>query len=89
LLSNLIGTGLGPLAVGVMSDALAPRFGEDSLRIALVIWTPGYLWAMFHVLRARRFVREDIESSRAEEQAAVMHTPTRSGVQSQSNPLAY
>jgi predicted MFS family arabinose efflux permease len=74
LLSNLIGMGLGPVAVGVLSDYLAPRLGEGSLRMALVIWTPGYLWAAFHLLRARRYVRGDIESSRAQEQAAALQT---------------
>lgn len=32
---NLIGMGLGPLVVGVASDYLEPRFGEDALRWAL------------------------------------------------------
>lgn len=66
-LANLIGMGIGPMAVGAMSDLLAPHFGEDSLRMALVVWTPGYLWAVFHLLWARRYVRDDIESSRAED----------------------
>lgn len=73
LLSNLIGMGLGPFAVGAMSDLLAPRLGDESLRIALVVWTPGYLWAAWHLLRARRHVRDDIESARVTEQAAVMN----------------
>ncbi len=66
LLSNLIGMGIGPVAVGAMSDFLAPELGTESLRMALVIWTPGYLWAVFHLLRARRYVGEAIESSRAD-----------------------
>lgn len=72
MLANLIGMGLGPVAVGVLSDFLAPRLGDESLRVALVIWTPGYLWAAFHLLRACRYVRDDIESSRVEGQTAVM-----------------
>jgi MFS family permease len=32
---NLIGMGGGPLFIGVLSDQLAPRFGEDSLRAAM------------------------------------------------------
>jgi MFS family permease len=73
LLSNLIGMGLGPVAVGAMSDYLAPRLADESLRIALVIWTPGYLWGVFHLLRARRYVRDEIESSRALEQSVALH----------------
>jgi MFS family permease len=72
LLSNLIGMGVGPVVVGAISDFLAPRLGDGSLRAALVIWTPGYLWAVAHLLRARRYVCEEIESSRAEEQAAAL-----------------
>ncbi len=32
---NLIGLGLGPLTVGIISDALAPTMGADSLRYAI------------------------------------------------------
>lgn len=34
---NLIGLGLGPLTTGLISDALQPEFGIDSLRYAMVI----------------------------------------------------
>ncbi|GAB5451674.1 MAG: MFS transporter [Halioglobus sp.] len=34
---NLIGLGLGPLATGLLSDALAARYGIDSLRYAMVV----------------------------------------------------
>jgi MFS family permease len=34
---NLVGLGAGPFAVGWLSDTLAPRFGAESLRWALVI----------------------------------------------------
>ncbi|MEH3037406.1 MAG: MFS transporter [Sphingomonas adhaesiva] len=33
---NLIGLGIGPLAVGQLSDALAPAYGEESLRYAML-----------------------------------------------------
>jgi MFS transporter, Spinster family, sphingosine-1-phosphate transporter len=58
--SNLIGLGLGPMAVGVMSDVLAPLYGEDSLKVSLLMWTPGYLWAAYHLLRAGKSVQADI-----------------------------
>jgi hypothetical protein len=48
LCMNLIGLGLGPLAVGVMSDVLAPRFGDFSLNIALAIFTVIGLWGALH-----------------------------------------
>jgi len=58
---NLIGLGIGPWFVGFMSDALAPRFGVESLRWALLgIVTIGNLWATFHYLAAARTLREDL-----------------------------
>jgi len=40
---NLLGLGLGPLAVGALSDALAAGFGEASIRLALLAGTVGCL----------------------------------------------
>lgn len=60
LLANLIGMGLGPLAAGALSDALHPSLGEDSLRYALLILCPGYLWAAWHLLRAARTIAFDL-----------------------------
>lgn len=37
LLLNLIGMGLGPLLVGILSDLLAPSFGAESVRYAMLI----------------------------------------------------
>ena len=37
LLLNLIGMGLGPVTVGVLSDLLADRYAQDSIRYAMVI----------------------------------------------------
>ena len=61
LFANLIGMGLGPLAAGALSDVLRPRFGEESLRYALLALCPGYLWAMWHLWRASRTVTRDIQ----------------------------
>lgn len=58
--ANLIGMGLGPLAVGALSDGLGPRFGEDSLRYALLAFCPGYFWAGWHAWQAGRVVTGDI-----------------------------
>lgn len=60
LAANLIGAGIGPLAVGALSDALLPRFGLDALRYALVLLCPGYFWAAWHLWRASRTVAGDI-----------------------------
>lgn len=57
-LSSLLGLGLGPWLVGVVSDALHPQFGSESLRYALLLSTFAMLWAGLHfqlsALRARR-----------------------------------
>lgn len=34
---NVVGTGFGPLVVGVLSDLLAPQFGTSSIRVALLV----------------------------------------------------
>ncbi|WP_394439005.1 spinster family MFS transporter [Sphingobium naphthae] len=50
LVLNLFGTGLGPLFIGAMSEALTPRFGAQALIYALLTLAPffpiaaGTLW---------------------------------------------
>jgi predicted MFS family arabinose efflux permease len=61
LASNLIGGGLGPLAVGALSDVLRPSVGEASLRYALLAMCPGYLWGGWHLWRASRTVSRDLQ----------------------------
>lgn len=69
LFANLIGMGLGPLAAGALSDALRPYFGEQSLRYSLLILTPGYGWAAWHLWRARRTVTRDLAAAASLEKA--------------------
>ena len=37
IISTLLGVGTGPLLAGLLSDALVPRFGVESLRYALLL----------------------------------------------------
>jgi predicted MFS family arabinose efflux permease len=60
LFANLIGLGLGPVATGVISDALLPRFGNESLRYALLSLCPGFLWVAWHLWRASKAVDHDL-----------------------------
>ena len=60
LLANLIGLGLGPIAVGVLSDLLAPMFGQESLRYALMLFSPGYLWVAYYYWKAGNTIEDDI-----------------------------
>jgi MFS family permease len=68
---NLIGLGLGPLAVGALSDAFRPWAGEASLRGALLALCPLYLWVSWHIWRASKTVFYDIEKTRLD-----AHTPS-------------
>ncbi len=44
-INNLIGIGLGNLAIGALSDAMAARFAEESLRYAILSGTGFYVLA--------------------------------------------
>ena len=57
---NIIGLALGPSAVGFLSDLLAPEFGNDSLRWALLICSLANLWAAFHYWQAGRHFPGDL-----------------------------
>jgi predicted MFS family arabinose efflux permease len=52
--NNFVGLGLGPLAVGVISDRLSPAYGERSLAIALTLLSFLSLWAALHYLVSAR-----------------------------------
>jgi predicted MFS family arabinose efflux permease len=49
---NLIGGSLGPLAVGMLSDALAASAGQQSIRYALLAMPLFLAWSGFHYARA-------------------------------------
>ena len=49
---NIVGLAFGPSVVGMISDLLAPHYGVDSLRWALLICSMANLWAAFHYWRA-------------------------------------
>ena len=68
LLANLIGFGLGPITAGVLSDLLAPRFEQESLRYALLLLSPGYLLPAYCYWKASHTIEADIRS--VESQAA-------------------
>jgi MFS family permease len=57
---NLVGMGLGPLAVGALNDHLAPSLGLEAVRYSLMLAAiPHALAALFNVLAART-LREDL-----------------------------
>ena len=48
MILTLVGLGLGPLAVGALSQIAFAGFGEDSLRYALLVWQFVGFWAAVH-----------------------------------------
>lgn len=53
LVINLIGLGLGPTLIGVISDALRPSLGDaEALRWAMLSFAAATPWALFHYWRA-------------------------------------
>lgn len=63
---NIIGLGLGPFLVGVLSDLLSDRFGIESLKYAILIATFAYFWAGAHFILAGRTIRQDLDSAMKE-----------------------
>ena len=45
---NLIGLGLGPTLVGIISKVLRPEYGEESLRYAMFVFAAATPWALYH-----------------------------------------
>jgi MFS family permease len=60
LLTNVIGFGIGPQIVGLLSDALAPVAGQDSLRYAMIVMSIAAPLAGYHFWRVGCTVRQDV-----------------------------
>ncbi len=60
LITNLIGGGIGPQAVGIMSDYLATGYQQDSLRYALLAVSLVFgLWSSLHYFLAGKTIRRE------------------------------
>jgi len=60
---NLIGGGLGPLFVGLLSDRLKPQLGSQSLRWALASMAIFWVIAAWFFLRTGRTLRRDLDAA--------------------------
>jgi MFS family permease len=61
-LANLVSMGVGPLIVGMVSDYFNARYGNESLRYALlVIVFVTFLWSSIHFFLSTRTLREDLK----------------------------
>ena len=59
-IGNLIGLGLGPLFVGIVSDIFADSFGARSLSIGLTLLAGFSVWGGFHFMAGARYLRADL-----------------------------
>jgi MFS family permease len=60
---NLIGLGLGPLAIGALNDALTATHGPQAIRYSLLIIAATNLWAAAHFFAGARTVRADVAAA--------------------------
>jgi MFS family permease len=63
LVKTLFGMGLGPLAIGIASDSLAPAAGQHSLRYALLLVAAVNIVSAAHFMRAGKALRADLGTS--------------------------
>jgi MFS family permease len=57
---TMVGLGLGPLLIAMISDALAPVASEHSLRYALLLAPAVNIWAAIHFFLAAKTMRDDV-----------------------------
>lgn len=62
---NIIGMGIGPQAVGILSDVFAAEHGSESLRYSLMVFSLVNLWCAFHYFLAARNFREGVGKATA------------------------
>jgi len=62
LVIAVLGMGLGPFAIGVVSDALEPSYGPSAIRYSLLLLAGVNVWALVHNLLGARALREDLEA---------------------------
>ncbi|MEE4144429.1 MAG: MFS transporter [Halieaceae bacterium] len=57
---NMIGLGLGPLLTGMVSDMLAPAYGDQALRYSMLVTTQMYLLALLMFALAAKHLPADL-----------------------------
>ena len=58
---TLVGSSVGPMAIGWASDQLAPAYGQMSLRYAMCLMVVTMFWSGVHFLLAARALGKDID----------------------------
>jgi predicted MFS family arabinose efflux permease len=59
---NLVGLGMGPYCVGLLSDALEPRFGTGAVRYALLVVALAHVAGSLHNALAARTLAADLRA---------------------------
>ena len=57
---NIVGLGLGPQAVGILSDVLREDYGQESLRYSLFVFSFVNIWSAYHFYQAGKYLKEDL-----------------------------
>jgi MFS family permease len=60
-LLNIIGMGLGPQGVGILSDIFAAEHGAESLRYSLMVFSLMNLWCAYHYYQAAKTLQRDTD----------------------------
>ena len=60
---NIIGLGLGPLTVGILSDAFADAYGENNLRYAMASTLTISLVGIFFLWMGARSLKRDLQTN--------------------------
>lgn len=65
MFSSIFAAGLGPLVVGVVSDALLPKYGDEALRMSMALSTVAFLPAILFSVLAFRGLRSALATGRS------------------------
>ena len=60
-INNLIGIGAGTVAIGILSDNLQARYGDDSLRYSILAGTSFYVLAAMLFFLSAKYLKNDWE----------------------------
>lgn len=74
LLANLIGLGLGPVAIGFLSDLLNPTLELESLRYALAAFCPGLIFVSVYFWKASDTIEADIHCVESQSEKENAHS---------------
>ena len=64
--ANLFGMAIAPLAVGIVNDALTPRFGAFAVRYSLLMMIPSRILAGLFLIWGARHITGDVKAALGE-----------------------